>query len=226
MQIGTNVSNSSSAYYQSNTTTKYSSRGAREEVFDLETVAGVHKAENGQTEDTEKEEDFNYLEFIRERKNEILEKVKKGETEPSFQIGAASFTEKEWNKLLEEFDEAEEVLKELMREEHAKRLKENVNKTEIKNSTDSDAQSMLLAEATSCSYPAADPKDEDIRYITWYTEEGIFCRKAGQTEGYEWSISFENRGQYDKVMDFLKQFSQDDNLRFAANENFWKDFLD
>ena len=74
-------------------------------------------------------------------------------------------------------------------------------------------------------YETADPDDDDIRYITWYTEEGIFCRKAGQAEGYEWAITFENTEQYDKVMEFIGQFPSDWNMRFAAHENFWNDFL-
>lgn len=85
---------------------------------------------------------------------------------------------------------------------------------------------LLTADSTSCTYPADQPDKEDIRYITWYTEEGIFCRKAGQTEGYEWSISFENREQYEKVMSLIGQLPSDWNLRFEAHENFWRDFLD
>lgn len=68
------------------------------------------------------------LEFIRSRMDEILEKVKKGKTEPVIQTGAQAFSEKEWDRLLEQFDSAEDALKEMMREEHAKRLKEQINK--------------------------------------------------------------------------------------------------
>lgn len=88
-----------------------------------------------------------------------------------------------------------------------------------------DTASLLTAESTSCTYPTANPKDDDIRYITWYTEEGIFCRKAGQTGEYEWSISFENKEQYNKVIELIGNFSSEWNLRFAAHENFWTDFL-
>ena len=84
---------------------------------------------------------------------------------------------------------------------------------------------MLISESTKCTYPASTPGQEDIMYITWYTEEGIFCRKAGQREGYEWSVYFENKEDYSRVMDFLGRFDREDNLRFAAHENFWQDFL-
>ena len=88
-----------------------------------------------------------------------------------------------------------------------------------------DQSSLLLTHYTTCVYPAAEAAKEDTRYITWYTKEGIFCRKMGQTEEMEWSISFKDPQQYDKVMELTGQFPKDWNLRFAAHENFWTDFL-
>jgi flagellar biosynthesis regulator FlaF len=52
-----------------------------------------------------------FMQQIRDKKEEILEKVKKGDTEPSFQIGSQSFTQKEWDKLLKAFDGPEEETK-------------------------------------------------------------------------------------------------------------------
>lgn len=40
-----------------------------------------------------------------------------GKKEPSYQIGAQSFTEKEWEKFMDQFDSVEEAVKELMKEE-------------------------------------------------------------------------------------------------------------
>ena len=160
--------------------------------------------------------DENYMESIRKQIEEMQEKIENGEINESFQIGNQTFTVEEWNEFLEKFDSIQEVLEALMREHHAEKEKSD---------TDGTIAEMLSSESTSCTYPASDANGEDIRYITWYTEEGIFCRKAGQTEGYEWSIPFENKEQYDKVMQFVGQFSEDEDLRFAANESFWKDFL-
>ena len=101
----------------------------------------------------------------------------------------------------------------------------DTEETKMEDVFTNDVSTLLTTESTSCVYETADPDDDDIRYITWYTEEGIFCRKAGQTEGYEWSITFENKEQYDKVMEFIGQFPSDWNMRFAAHENFWNDFL-
>ncbi|MBP3460076.1 MAG: hypothetical protein J6K58_12775 [Lachnospiraceae bacterium] len=184
------------------------------------------KAASGQpTEEVEPENDreetashnddkpkINYMEVFREMMEEIFSKILNGDTEQTFQIGGASFTLKEWDKFLDNFDEMEDDIRELKREEWEKRMKE--------------AQNMLLSESTQCTYPASETGEEDIKYITWYTEDGIFCRRAGQSEGYEWSIPFKNSGDYQKVLKFLNRFDRHDNLRFAARESFWQDFLD
>ena len=138
-----------------------------------------------------------------------------------YQIGAQTFTEKEWEKFLDKFDSVQEAIRELMKEEQARKETEETKKEDVFTN---DASTLLTTESTSCVYKTADP-DDDIRYITWYTEEGIFCRKAGQTEGYEWAITFENKEQYDKVMEFIGQFPSDWNMRFADHKNFWNDFL-
>ena len=69
---------------------------------------------------------MDYQRIISERKNEIYEKLKNGDTEQSFQIGGNSFTEKEWDKLLSEVDDITEEMREAMREEHQKRFAETV----------------------------------------------------------------------------------------------------
>ena len=168
------------------------------------------------------EEITDYYEFIRQKIEEIFVKIQNGDTEASYQIGSQSFTEKEWEEFLDKFDSVEEAIQELMKEEQARKEAEEVKK---EDEFIDDVSTLLTTESTSCVYETADPDDDDIRYITWYTEEGIFCRKAGQTEGYEWSITFENKEQYDKVMEFIGQFPSDWNMRFAAHENFWNDFL-
>lgn len=171
------------------------------------------------TEMGEQAED--YQKFLEEKINEIFIKIQNGDTEATYQIGTQSFTEKEWDEFLEKFDSIEEAIKKLMREEQERRETEKVQKEQL---VIEDASSLLTTESTFCSYPTNNPK-EDILYVTWYTREGIFCRKAGQLEGYEWSISFDSKEQYDKVMEFIGQFPSDWNLRFVAHENFWTDFL-
>lgn len=173
-------------------------------------------------EKREKEEGIDYQKFLQEKIEELFVKLQSGETEPSYQIGAQSFTEREWNELLERFDSAEETIRELMREEHEKRETEQIEKERL----DREQQTRLLAgEFTTCVYPAGDSEKEDIRYITCYTADGIYCRREGETEEWEWTFTFESEGQYDKVMQLIGQFPSDWNMRFAAHKNFWEDFL-
>ena len=81
------------------------------------------------------DENTDYQKILSERKNEIYEKVKNGDTEESFQLGGSSFTEKEWDKLLAEVDDITEEMREAMRDEHEKRFAEAVKET-TSNSTD------------------------------------------------------------------------------------------
>ena len=88
-----------------------------------------------------RDSNMDYQRIISERRNEIYEKLKNGDTEESFQIGGSSFTEKEWDKLLSEVDDITEEMREAMREEHQKRFAEtveekSVNRTENVDSTD------------------------------------------------------------------------------------------
>ena len=53
---------------------------------------------------------------IRDRMEELYDKIKKGETQQSFQIGASSFTLKEWERFIERFDKGQEECEELLKE--------------------------------------------------------------------------------------------------------------
>ncbi len=183
------------------------------------------------------QESMDYQKFMQKKIEELWVKFQNGETEPSYQIGAASFTEKEWDKLLEKFDALQEEIRAQMRQEHEKRaeeqerqaarLAEKIAAGDTKEQTKAVQEgSLLTGTYTEALYPSGKPEEEPVRYITCYTEDGIFCRRAGQTEGYEWSIDFADKGDYNKVTQFLAQFPSDWNMRFASRENFWKDFLE
>lgn len=184
--------------------------------------------------------------MISEQKEELYKKLKNNDTEPRFQIGGQSLTIKEWNKLLKQFDEVQEEIKEAMQEEQAKRQKEVTTKVTKKaetsvtskdstdvtkaagafgleseesiNGEEENVMDSLVSESTTCTYPA----DPSKWYITCYTKDGISCKGP---DGYYWSISFENEGDYNKVMAFLDRFAHDANLTFASQKSFWQDFL-
>lgn len=64
------------------------------------------------------------MERIQEEMDKIREKVKNGDTEVSFQIGGESFTIKEWDKLLDKFDSAQDAVRKLMEEKEEDRMEE------------------------------------------------------------------------------------------------------
>lgn len=198
------------------------------------------------SETTEREEQ---IAFIRTYMEEQLEKWKKGEIkELSFQIGASLFTEKEWNTLLDKFDAAMEAIRESMKQEleriqaeeqrEKERLEREAEKEAAKKQLERKAEAgllpelplsaesnLLLAETFVCTCPPEDPKQPVPRYIICYTEDGMTCKGAGAAGGTGWSISFEGPGQYYKVVRFLKGFPEDENLPFAAQKEFWEEFL-
>lgn len=200
-------------------------------------------------------------EQILEKMAEMAKKVKDGTVEPTFQIGAMSYTMKEWDKLLEKFDAAEEALQAevqaqieeaekqaakeaLQREMDGKTGTEGTETTVAVTESTAEAvteegateeidaeqtAALLTNEVTKCSYPTDDPKKKHW-FITAYGPDGISCKEAyfdgtGWVNKDCWKFSYTEEGQYEKVMAFLKRFPADANLRFAAHENFWKDFL-
>ena len=80
----------------------------------------------GQSESTQ---DADYRQQLQEHMAQMLDKIKHGTIQPKIQIGAQEYTQEEWKKLLEKFDEAEEELIEQveaeieMRMEHAEKEK-------------------------------------------------------------------------------------------------------
>lgn len=81
---------------------------------------------------TTTEEVTDYQKFLAEKIEELHDKIKNGDTEASFQIGAQSFTEKEWDELLCNFDSVQEEIKELMKEKQEKAEEERLDKAEEK----------------------------------------------------------------------------------------------
>lgn len=62
-----------------------------------------------------------YRSVLQEKREEILAKIQNGNTEKTYRIGGQEFTEKEWDKLLENFDDIQEKVKELTQEEQEQR---------------------------------------------------------------------------------------------------------
>ncbi len=140
------------------------------------------------------------MDYIRGKMQEIYAKIKSGDTEKSYAIGSASYTEREWERLIEEFDTAEEAIQEEIAEE------------------------ILSAEKVRTEYPPEKPGEKGRCTITFITSTGIYCKKEGSEE-FRWKIEFEDISQYDQVMSVLNRFDTEDNLRFADSRYFWEDVL-
>lgn len=78
-----------------------------------------------------------YSKFLEQYAEQIKEKIKNGETEPTFQIGGQSFTEEEWKKLVEKIDKDIEKIQAEQAERLEKQKAEQTN-TDTASSTNSD----------------------------------------------------------------------------------------
>ena len=145
------------------------------------------------------------------------------DNEPVFQIGGNAYTEDEWDKLLEYVDEVEEEIQEAMELEQEKVLEEK--ETEAPTLIETSKSALLTYEYTGCTYTNDNPEGKDWNYITWYTEEGMYCEDVNGHVGNNWAFFWEDEEQYNKVKEFIEQFPEDYNMRFASNQTFWKDFL-
>lgn len=92
----------------------------------------IKKLENLSEVSDVKEEEIDYRKLLAEKIEELYERIKNGEPETSYPIGAASFTEKEWEQLIRKFD----AIQEAVREEQEARL-EKVKKKEQEKQRDS-----------------------------------------------------------------------------------------
>lgn len=179
---------------------------------------------------------------MREKMGEMYKKVLTGNTQPSFRIGSSTFTLDEWEEFLSRFDTVEEAYKAAMRAEY--RIDEKLHATRTNAAatsivTDPDkakavldpavsAIEPLLYESVISSYPPEDEDDEPKQYITWFNEDGVFCREQGQTDGYLWSIELFDKDSLNKILSFIDRFNPNTsnaNLEFAAQESFWRDYL-
>lgn len=71
---------------------------------------------------------------ITEKKNEIEKKLQNGETEPTFTIGARSYTEKEWDKLIDKVDKNLEAVRKEQEQRKEAQEKEALEKSVLESS--------------------------------------------------------------------------------------------
>ncbi|CDD57386.1 hypothetical protein NQ488_09735 [[Bacteroides] pectinophilus] len=183
-----------------------------------------------------------YMEFISLYKEKMRDDIDNGTAEPSFQTGSQTFTDRQWDRLLENFDSAQDDIKKAVKEQGnklkeeadesrklSKELNEKILKELLQKQEDDRKLTLLTSELLKAVYPVS-PEDAMLgavprMYITAVSEDGIRCISQ-DSEEYDWELLFANSIQYRQAMDIIDWASEEmDNYLFAANENFWQDYL-
>ena len=126
-------------------------RQMKKELDDMENGDDVDNSEEASdTEDTDKaagtdpsgtageseKESLSLMEQIKEKMQEIYDKLQNGDTETKFQIGNQEFTLKEWDNFLEKFDSAQDAIRAALEERLEKQEEERIEE-EIREKSDS-----------------------------------------------------------------------------------------
>lgn len=130
--------------------------GSRENDESVINDAASGKTEAEEKREEKKAEDMTYREQILAHMEEMAKKVREGRVEPTFQTGAQSFTIKEWEKLLADFDDAEEALQEQIKEliaEAEKQAAKEAMRREAEGKPDADGTDTTIV--TNVSVPEA-----------------------------------------------------------------------
>lgn len=195
------------------------------DTTDADKAAGTDPS--GTAGEPEKE-DLSLMAQIREKMQEIYDKLQNGDTETKFRIGNQEFSIAEWDNFLEKFDSVQDAiraaLEEKIEKEKAERLEEELTGVSETEKKPDDVDS-ILAQSVKTTEENSDPK---IWYITCFTEEGIWCKKF--TEGQEgedlWRMEFTDPSQYQKVLNYLQSFAEGEEVPHAQEEEFWRRFLE
>lgn len=183
-------------------------------------------AEAADAAESESGEALEVVEMIRKHIDELMEKIEDGDTEPRFQLGARSYTIREWEDFLKKFDSVQDAIRQMTRAQIEERIKRETGSVEKPRPVQID---MILSDTVEANFPlqAVDQNGNRMEdtYLIAFDREGIRCSRPG-SDTYEWEIRFTEDGQYEKVREFLDRAGElVDNFLFASNENFWKDFL-
>lgn len=159
-----------------------------------------------------------FSDLVKKKQEEFIERLKSGNLEPRYQIGASAYTVREWDKLMKTFDKIQEKLRE---EAGLEEKKVTVTKEEKEEEgAFSEDVSALFSEYLTGSWP--DGEDDQKIYAVVADSNGIRCICEGKVI---WEIPLNSREEYEKVVALMHEFGGM-NCRFACAEEFWRDYLD
>ena len=81
-------------------------------------------------------EDLSLMEQIREKMQEIYDKLQNGDTETKFRIGNQEFSIKEWDSFLEKFDNVQDAIREALEEKIEKQTEEHFEEEDLEETAD------------------------------------------------------------------------------------------
>ena len=123
----------------------------KKELDDMENGDDVDNSEEAsETADTDKaaetdpagtagepeKEDLSLMEQIREKMQEIYDKLQNGDTETKFWIGNQEFSIKEWDSFLEKFDSVQDAIREALEEKIEKQTVERLEEEDLEKTSD------------------------------------------------------------------------------------------
>lgn len=76
------------------------------------------------------------MEQIREKMQEIYDKLQNGDTETKFMIGNQEFSIKEWDSFLEKFDSVQDAIREALEEKIEKQTEEHFEEEDLEETVD------------------------------------------------------------------------------------------
>ena len=82
------------------------------------------------------QEELSLMEQIREKMQEIYDKLQNGDTETKFQIGNQEFTLKEWDNFLEKFDTVQDAIRAALEEKIEKQTEERLEEENIEETSE------------------------------------------------------------------------------------------
>ena len=103
------------------------------ETTDADKAAETDAA--GTAGESEKE-DLSIMEQIREKMQEIYDKLQNGDTETKFRIGNQEFSIKEWDSFLEKFDSVQDAIREALEEKIEKQKEEHFEEEDLEETSD------------------------------------------------------------------------------------------
>ena len=189
-------------------------------------IDSMKKAKEEALGETEETEDSYFRQMLVDYMASMLEKIRNGDIDQEFQIGSISLTLKEWNELIDNFDDLEEEMREAVKAEVQKLIEAERIEGSTKTDDSFDNTTLLSSEIRKTVFREATDTKPELSYITCFTPEGIICKRTGMSENeYLWKLDFEDEQDYEKVKELMNSFPDDWNLKFAPNEKFWKDYL-